>query len=93
MGVKITAFEINIFNTLFSALRFEGKNQSFLLENASNLTFEFLYDSFNKKNLQNFLSKLLRYKSVKITSITKSFNCKNFKLKFVAQCYYLLVYV
>ena len=29
---------------------FDGKNGQFLLENASSLTHEFLYDNFNKKN-------------------------------------------
>ena len=33
----------------FSVHRFEGKNEPFLVENASNLTHEFLYDNFNKK--------------------------------------------
>ena len=37
-------------NTFASqSLIFDGKNESFLLENASNLTYEGLYDNFNKK--------------------------------------------
>ena len=38
------------FNT-FASQRpvFEGKNEPFLLENASNLTHEISYDNFNKK--------------------------------------------
>ena len=34
----------------FSGPRFWGKKEPFLFENASNLTHEFLYDNFNKKN-------------------------------------------
>ena len=44
------------FNTFaFQRLVFEGKNEPFLLENASNLNHEFLYDNFNKKIFLNFL--------------------------------------
>ena len=40
------------FNTFASErLIFDGKIEPFLLENASNLTHEFLYDNFNKKTL------------------------------------------
>ena len=34
---------------LISVIVFEGKNEPFILENASNLTHKFLYDNFNKK--------------------------------------------
>ena len=33
----------------FQRLVFEEKNEPFILENASNLTHEILYDNFNKK--------------------------------------------
>ena len=50
-----------IINTYFSPPVFEGKiNEPFCLENASNLTHEFLYDNFNKKI---FFLKLLYKKS------------------------------
>ena len=50
-----TAF---FFNTFVSQrLVFEEKYELFLLENASNLTHEFLYDNFSKKILQNLLVK------------------------------------
>ena len=44
----------NFFNTFASqGLVFEEKNEPFLIENASYLTHEFLYDNFNKKILSN----------------------------------------
>ena len=47
----------NIF--AFQHLVFEGKNESPLLENASSLTHEFLYDNFKKKILLNSLVKIV----------------------------------
>ena len=47
-------------NTFASQLLvFERKNEQFFLENASNLTQEFLYDNFNKKILLSFLVKFV----------------------------------
>ena len=49
----------NYINTFASqSLVFEGKTRQFFLENASNLTHEFLYDNFNKKIQQNYLVKI-----------------------------------
>ena len=53
-----------LFNTFaFQRLVFEGKNGIFILENASNLTHEFLYDIFNNKILLNFFLLKLLYKN------------------------------
>ena len=38
---------------------FTGKNEQFRLENASNLRYEFSYDNFNKKILQNFFVEIV----------------------------------
>ena len=47
--LKIPAYSWDI-NTFASQRHvFDEKNEPFLLENASNLTHEFLYDKFNKK--------------------------------------------
>ena len=55
---------IQTINTFIShRLLLNGKNEPFRLENASNLTHVFLYDNFTKKNLLNFLVKLLYKKS------------------------------
>ena len=54
---------IYIFNTFASQrLVFEQNNEPFLLENASNLTNEFLYDNFNKKIYQDFFVKIVTQK-------------------------------
>ena len=51
---------IQYFNPFASQhLVFEKKNEPFLLENAPNLTHEFLYDNFNKKILINFFVKTI----------------------------------
>ena len=41
--------------TTFASQRrvFEGKNEAFLLENASNLTHEFLYENLNESSRRN----------------------------------------
>ena len=46
-----------VLNTVLIFLNLREKNEPFCLENASNLTREFLYDMFNKKNFRNFLVK------------------------------------
>ena len=45
--------------SLLNASFLRKNNKPFLLENASNLTHEFLYDNFNKKILLNFLVKIV----------------------------------
>ena len=54
----------NIINTFASQyFAFEENNEPFLLENASNLTHEFLQDNFNKKN---FVKIVIKKTSVKL---------------------------
>ena len=45
--------------SLLSASFFEEKNGPFLLKNASNLTHEYEYNNFNKKNSLNFFVKIV----------------------------------
>ena len=63
-------------------LGFEEKSESFLVEKASNLTHEFLYDNFNKKMLTIcFLFKFSnKYSCVKFDAFSKG-NSSFFPLK------------
>ena len=45
--------------SLLGASFLKEKNEPFLLENALNLTHEFLYDNFKKKIDQNFLVNII----------------------------------
>ena len=50
--------------SLLSASFLRKSNESFFLENVSNLTHEFFYDNFNKKTLVSFLVKIVKQKIV-----------------------------
>ena len=56
-----------------NALFLREKNKSFLFENASNLTHEFLYDNFNKKIQEFFLMQIVITKSPLLSRLNGSF--------------------